>query len=247
TQPFSHENLAEVLGRVTGLKVPPASNVAPWLPSSLDEVLERGMEKDPEARFDDVAQFARRLTAVARGVSSPSSAPPPSDVGERCLPPTSHSPTMPSIAPPASEPNGCDALDAASTFLEPSRRISACLERARRALDAGLISEATAHAEAALRHSDENVDPVISGLLRFSEPLIAGIFMRRMGRPSCRLFPVEGASFDSLPWSPRAAFLMSRIEEGTTVAEVMDMAPFPPVQALRHLVQLVSCGAVRPG
>jgi hypothetical protein len=45
--------------------------------------------------------------------------------------------------------------------------------------------------------------------------------------------------------SPRAAFLLSRIDDGMTVGELLDVASMPAIDALRLLAQLLSCGAAR--
>jgi eukaryotic-like serine/threonine-protein kinase len=49
------------------------------------------------------------------------------------------------------------------------------------------------------------------------------------------------------PVSPRAAFLLSRVDDGMTVSDLLDVASMPSAEALRLLVQLTSCGAVRFG
>jgi serine/threonine protein kinase len=219
-QPFAHEDISEVLKRVVTLDAPRASTVAPWIPEGLDAVLARALEKSPAARFGSVAEFTQELAAAARTETPPPSAPP---VSARRV--------------TASMPTG-DPLD-------PSARIGACLERARVALAGGAFAEAVTHAEAALRLADENPAPAISSLIRLSEPLLSRVFVSRLGSVAHRLCTVEAASMRDLPLSPHAAFLLSRIDEGMSVAEVLDVASVPRLEALRNLVHLVSCSAVR--
>lgn len=62
---------------------------------------------------------------------------------------------------------------------------------------------------------------------------------------SRRLYAPECVTSRPLPDSPRAAFLLSRIDDGTTVDELLDVAWMPRAEALKLLVRLLSCGAVR--
>jgi serine/threonine-protein kinase len=60
-----------------------------------------------------------------------------------------------------------------------------------------------------------------------------------------RVFMNRCSALRALPVSPRAAFLLSRIDDGMTVADLLDIAAMRPIEALRLLVNLVSCGAAR--
>jgi len=60
-----------------------------------------------------------------------------------------------------------------------------------------------------------------------------------------RLFMNRCSALRTLPVSPRAAFLLSRIDDGMTVSDLLDVASMPSAEALRLLVHLVSCGAAR--
>jgi eukaryotic-like serine/threonine-protein kinase len=62
-----------------------------------------------------------------------------------------------------------------------------------------------------------------------------------------RLYVSECGVPRLLPDSPRAAFLLSRIDDGMTVDELLDVAWMPQTEALRWLVRLLSCGAARFG
>jgi serine/threonine protein kinase len=222
-QPFAHDDIAEVLRRVLTLDAPRASTVAPWIPEELDTVLARALEKSPAARFGSVAEFTQQLATAARTEAPPPSAPSaPPFSGPRITP------SIPTGHPPA-----------------PSVGIGECLDRARAALTDGAFADAVTHAECALHLADENPVPAASSLIRLSEPLLARVFVSRLGSVAHRLCTVETASPRDLPLSPHAAFLLSRIDEGMSVAEVLDVASVPRLEALRNLVHLVSCGAVR--
>jgi hypothetical protein len=213
-QPFIHSDLKETLGRVVKLNPKPPSTIASWIPVELDAVLARALSKDPGARFADVAEFAQAFAAAA-GAAVATPAPPPA-------------------------PRSGVRMTSAGTGGGAARH----LDRTRASLDVNAVAEAAAHAEAALRCADVAHDPATAAALRLSEPLLAHVFMRRIGSTSSRVFTSGKALDHSLPLSPRAAFLLSRIEDGMTVAELLDVAWMPRLETLRWLVQLVSCEAV---
>jgi hypothetical protein len=62
---------------------------------------------------------------------------------------------------------------------------------------------------------------------------------------SRRLYAPDCIAPRPLPDSPRTAFLLSRIDDGMTVDELLDVAWMPRAEALKLLVRLLSCGAVR--
>jgi serine/threonine-protein kinase len=219
-QPFAHEDLAEVLKRVLALLPAPASQVSPWLPGEVDAVLARALSKEPRDRFPSVSDFATAL-AVAAGIEArPGSVPPRSR-------PLRHSePTVTVSEPEAPSP------------------ILALVDRARAALEAADIVEASTHAGMAFDLATSTEDPHAAALLAESELVLTRVFMLRLGSPSHRLFPVRVRSVSDLPLSPKAAFLLSRLDRGMTVEQALDVAAMPRLQALRGLVQLVNCGAV---
>lgn len=159
-QPFLHEDIRVVLGRVASLDVPPASSVAAGVPAEVDRVLARALEKDEAKRFDDILEFSSEFAWAVCGrrsswSCSPQASPPPSNV----------------------RPHG-DAFD-------------------------------------------------------FSE------------RPGQRLFVNVHTPVRGHPASPRAAFVLSRIDDGMTVNDLLDVASMPRDEALSWLAQLVACGAAR--
>jgi serine/threonine protein kinase len=159
-QPFIHEDIRVVLGRVASLEVPPASSVAAGVPADVDRVLARALEKDEAKRFGDILEFSSEFAWAACGrrsswSCSPQTTPPPSNV-------------------------------------RPHRVA-----------------------------------------LNFAERLGQRLYVNV-------LTPVRGH-----PASPRAAFILSRIDDGMTVNDLLDVASMPRDEALSWLAQLVSCGAAR--
>jgi len=223
-QPFDHEDLGEVLQRVTKLDATPPSSLAAGIPVELDAVLARALSKSPAARFEDVTEFARAFAAAALATNgSPSLMPTRAPVWTTRL----------SDARPGSD--------------EQTANVARCLERVRAALDAGAVREASMHAEAALRIAESGEDPVVAALVGISEALLTSVFMRWIGSPARCLFTNDRPPPASFPVSPRAAFLLSRIDDGISVRDLLDVAWMPRLQALRWLIQLVSCGSVRLG
>ena len=78
-QPFAGEGLAAVLFQIMNVDPEPPSHVDPNLPKAFDEVLARGLAKDPTQRTRDVATFASELRkAFAPAEPLPAAAPGPS-------------------------------------------------------------------------------------------------------------------------------------------------------------------------
>jgi serine/threonine protein kinase len=219
-QPFRDDDIPKMLKRVLGLAAAPASAVAPWVPEEVDAVLARALEKSPAARFNNVAEFTRELAAAVR--REPSTAPAPLVSASRRL-------------------VGAEA----GTPPDPSTALGELLDRARVAVTGGDFTDAATHAEAALRLAEENPGPRVSSSMDLAEPLLVRVFASRLGSLAHRLCLAKGASLRDLPLSPQVAFLLSRIDDGMSVAEVLDVASVPRLEALRTLVRLVSCGALR--
>jgi len=225
-QPFAHGELKEILRRVTKLDPAPPSSIAPWVPAEVDVVLAQALAKDPAKRFTDVMAFAHdfALACVDRCPSAPPSGPRP----------LGRSSTV-SNPPPAP----------ASESASRAGHVARCLERARAALDMNAVEAASTHAEAALELAESADDPATTALLTESENLIAYVFMRRVGSLARRLSVSRALPEPYLPESPRAVFLLSRIDDGMTVGDLLDVAWMPRWEALRWLVRLLSCDAVR--
>lgn len=223
-QPFAHEDIREILGRVKTLVPAPASSVAAWVPEEMDRVLSRALAKSPADRFGSVAEFAEAVSAAAGMEPKPAS--------------------VPARSAKSSEPSR--ASDAAPSPLpDPNGAVLRWLELTRHALRASDFAEASSHAEVAFDVGTSTGNETARTALRASEPLLARAFLQRLGSAHHRLHPHHTRSASDFPLSPRAAFLLSRVDEGMTVEETLDVSGMPRLETLRTLVQLVNCGALR--
>ena len=68
--PFGTGTLMEIATRRTQMDPPPASQRSPDLPAAVDDVLLRGLARDPAARWDSAAQFVSALEAAAGAASA---------------------------------------------------------------------------------------------------------------------------------------------------------------------------------
>jgi hypothetical protein len=125
------------------------------------------------------------------------------------------------------------------------------LERARQALGLGDLNLAVSYAESALRVA-EAFDSVEARLLVDAEEmLIDHIFETRIGALSQRLSVVGVPSNEDARVSPEQAFLLSRVDGGVTIEEVLDLSPLARRDTLRLLLAmlrdgLIAVGEVRP-
>jgi hypothetical protein len=221
-QPFAHDDMATALRNVIVLDPPPASSLAGWLPRDVDAVLGRALSKNPKRRYPDVIDFARALTVAAGVHVSLSSRPPPA------------APTARFSSPPMAlegDPVGAD-------FAFPE------ITRARSALAADDIESAARHAEAACLRLDAAGDEGRHALSTM-ESLLTRIFVGRLGSLDRVIRRVRLEIVGTM--SPRTAFLLSRLDVGTTVGDALDVAAMPPLEGLRRLVQLEALGVIEIG
>jgi serine/threonine-protein kinase len=237
-QPFADDDQSVVFERLAHLEVPPVSTVATWLPESLNPVLSRALSKDPGARFEGVVEFAREVARATGASAASATLPPTSGVMRRSVEDARTRPTRPSAVHPT-----CPSADDLGAS-ELSSSFARSIERAASALESRAYVEAAAHADAAMRAIDGATDSATSALLRVSEPLLARIFVCRLGSPTRRV-ALGSAATEGLPLSPRTAFLLSRLVESLTITEVLEAGWLSRLETLRSLVQLVSCGALR--
>ena len=254
--PFSGTDLMEVLQKVVTVPAPPVERFAPHVPHALSEVLSRGLEKKPEARFDNVLDFASAFSAACEA-----SVPPASVVlgVARTLPVPASNPNA-EAAPatlPSGEPQATGSLRRSTSlrFANAStlsgsaqlQDIPDALERARQALGLGDLDLAVAYAESALRVSD-SFDSTEAQLMVDSESmLIDHIFETRIGSLQQRVNVVGVPSNLDAKVSPEQAFLISRLDGGVTVEEVLDLSPMQRRDTLRLLLALIRDGLVSLG
>jgi serine/threonine protein kinase len=72
--PFFGETAVKTLAKVVGEPPTPLVELAPGIPKELAAIVERGLAKDPAARFASVMEFADRLAEIAGLSSGPSPA-----------------------------------------------------------------------------------------------------------------------------------------------------------------------------
>jgi len=109
--------------------------------------------------------------------------------------------------------------------------------------DASAIAEAIPHGEAACDLAERANDRASAALMRVSQSLLERVFLARLGPLDRRVVPASVGSFQDL--TPRTMFLLSRLDGRMTVEDALDVASMPRLDALRRLIQLVTCGALR--
>lgn len=254
--PFSGTDLMDVLQKVVGMEAPPVERFAPHVSPVVGNVLKRGLEKSPEARFPTVLDFAVAFEAacmsslppssdaIAHARTMPASGSAPIARGEvnETLPPADRYQTGPRRSPSVRFANA-STLAGNATLQD----IPDALERARQALGLGDLNLAVAYAESALRAA-ESFDSAEAQLLVESESLLIDrIFETRVGSMQQRLSVKAAPSSANAKVSPEQAFLLSRLDGGATVEEVLDLSPLDRRDTLRLLLGLQRDGVIAMG
>ncbi|HYQ41348.1 MAG TPA: serine/threonine-protein kinase [Polyangiaceae bacterium] len=259
--PFAGDDVMEVLQKVVGAPAPPIERFAPHVSPQVGSVLKRGLEKDPAARYPTVLDFALAFSSACDS-SLPT---PASDAlgSAHTVPasgPTSPAPPM-QPSPPAVLPvaerlkTGAQKRSASNRFANASTMVGSAslqdipesLQRARQALGLGDLNLAVAYAESAIRLA-ESFDTLEAQLLVDSESmLIDHIFETRIGSLQQRLSVVGTPSNLDSRVSPEQAFLLSRLDGGASVDEVLDLSPLSRRDTLRQLLALMRDGLIAIG
>ncbi|MEO8901649.1 MAG: serine/threonine-protein kinase [Polyangiaceae bacterium] len=254
--PFSGTDLMEVLLKVVSTEAPPVERFAPHVPVSVSLVLKRGLSKEPADRFANVLDFAGAFVwaceaslpapsdqaafGVARTVpaAAPGSAPisEPLQSGQRVA---SHS-MMGSLRLETGSRQRVAKLGNASTLNGNAslQDIPAALVRARQALGLGDLSLAMSYAESALRVAEAFDNVEARRLVDAEEMLIDHIFETRIGPLAQRVTVLDVPSSANVRVSPEQAFLLSRLDGGVTIEEVLDLSPMPRRDTLRLLLAM---------
>jgi serine/threonine protein kinase len=258
--PFSGTDLMDVLQKVVSVEAPLVERFAPHVPHVVSVVLSRGLEKEPEARFATVLDFAAAFSSACETSLPP---PPASEVlgVARTLPAASAASndpitqTPPSIMHPGERyqtgPRRSPSLRFANaSTLSGSAQlqdIPEALERARQALGLGDLDLAVSYAESALRSADSFDSNEAQMMIDSESMLIDHIFETRVGSMRQRVNVVGVPSNLDAKVSPEQAFLISRLDGGVTVEEVLDLSPMQRRDTLRLLLALVRDGLVALG
>lgn len=217
--PFMAEDLGELVDQIISAEAPRLSSIAAWVSDELDEVFARALSKEPEERYPTVQAFANALAEAAG----------------RARRATSVLPTI------RTRKDGDDDRPSTSPGI---RHLVLALDSARQALALDELDVASGCAEEALRLEHELGDPVAHSILSVSTPLIEQVFARRLGGMHGRL-EVCPEPHARAPLSPQLAFVLSRVEQGATVEDVVDGSGLRTADALRMLAHLASHGWVR--
>jgi hypothetical protein len=142
-----------------------------------------------------------------------------------------------------------DEIDAAAPSDEPHddrtrRRINSLLERAVAWNQTGETERAVCAVDLAI--SEDPNSALGQKLITRNRETIMGVFQGYLGdldRQPQLAKPLHELS--SAPISPRAAFLLSRIDGTLTIDELLDVSGMPRLEAYRHLCQLFLRGILR--
>jgi serine/threonine protein kinase len=269
--PFSGSDVMDVLQKVVTAPAPPIERFAPHVSPLVGVVLKRGLDKDPAARYSTVLDFALAFStacenalpmaaseALGRSRTVPAAGPAgPAPLIVQPSAPAGGTATPPSEAPPAGgrQRTGPRRRSPSNRFVNASTLVGSAnlqdipesLERARQALGLGDLNLAVAYAESALRLA-EGFDTNEACLLVDAESmLIDHIFETRIGSLQQRLSVVGAPTNLDSRVSPEQAFLLSRLDGGVSVEEVLDLSPLSRRDTLRQLLALMRDGLIAIG
>ncbi|HWZ87516.1 MAG TPA: serine/threonine-protein kinase [Polyangiaceae bacterium] len=251
--PFSGADIMEVLQKVVSSEAPSVERFAPHVPQAVSAVLKRGLEKEPEARYANVLDFA-----IALSVACECSLPPPVNaLGQAITLPASGASPIARRVTPDSYPLGeryqtgshrraASKFGNASTLSGSAKLedIPHALERARQALGLGDLNLAVNYAESALRVAEGFDTTEARRLVDTEEMLVDHIFETRLGSLHHRVNVKDVPSNQDSRVSPEQAFLLSRVDGGVTVEEVLDLSPLSRRDTLRLLIEMLRDGLV---
>jgi serine/threonine protein kinase len=257
--PFCGSDLMDVLQKVVSVAAPPIERFAPHVSPLVGAVLQRGLSKEPSARYSTVLDFAVSFSASCENALSM----PASEALGRSRTVPASGPTSP--APPLSPLPAADALPTAPRQQTVARRrspsnrfvnastmvgkanlqdIPESLERARQALGLGDLNLAVAYTESAMRLAESFGTNEARLLVDAESMLIDHIFETRIGSLAQRLTVVNVPSNMDSRVSPEQAFLLSRLDGGASVEEVLDLSPLSRRDTLRQLLALMRDGLI---
>ena len=140
-------------------------------------------------------------------------------------------------------------VDAGASEQEPvdertRRRIGALLERATQWSCNGEIDRAVAAVDLAMSEDPNSV--LAQKLLTRNRDAIMTIFQGFIGDSTRQMQLTKPLhELQNAPISPRAAFLLSRIDGSLTIDELLDVSGMPRMEAYRYLCQLLLRGILR--
>lgn len=262
--PFEGQNATAVLQAVAFKPHAAIRSLVPELPAAVEQTLDRALRKDPSARYPRISDFAVEL-ARAAGSSLDvtfSTAPPPLVAGNPVVPRMTESSadpfervTLPAQRLEVTTPEELTRrapppLAEAATQLSSTRRAEAsaptlspseALDDAERALDDGDVDRAWARLCALTEVLDAS--PALAN--HIIPARLEQLYIALLGGLQRNVWAEPATSTDGL--TPEHAFLLSRVESGLTIEELLDLAHSGRRQTLHNLVALSRSGRLRLG
>jgi serine/threonine protein kinase len=147
---------------------------------------------------------------------------------------------MKSSGPPAPEPSK-QAPSTPSAVPAAAPKLRDAIDQARLAMGFGDLDLAIDYAESALRFAAHNDDEATRDAISRAVTLFDLIFETRLGSLD-RHVVVRPTGVGRGSLSPQQAFLLSRLEGGETLEEVVDLAPMSRRETIRLIVSLLRRG-----
>ncbi len=250
--PFRAENAMGTLYQVVHDSPIPLADVAPpWLPAAVSAVVQRALSKNPADRYPDVHAFAEALV-VAAGCSTTNSATPApaTSAGRYSVHPHANAErvdtpppdVVPIIAPLArmNERRSRPRLIGSPTV----RAVGAELDSGLCAWTEGRIDTAAEHVERALELALDSNTGDAHEAIEAMTPQLELILTEHLGGPRQRLAVLLLPSASRREKDPTEAFLLSRIDDGATLDDIVDISPMSRLETLRCLASLADRGVI---
>lgn len=220
--PFAAETVDEALEKVSFEMPKLLSEVAPCVSRSLALVLNRALSKDPQERFPGIDDFLKAAQGAVRESTPHSMIPIANDTAR---------PSMP-------------VGRTLATTKDPLREVALLLARTRSAMLGGDLQAASELASTVLDSAALAADEAITAVVEMSRPLLEDVFSSLLEPVDRRITVTGDGAFKAPPLTASQATLLKATRPHATVAELLNAAPMPRLDALRALVELEAEGRV---
>lgn len=146
-----------------------------------------------------------------------------------------------SVAPPLS----VNAVRSDSPACPTSNDVENCINAVRQAVTFGERQRATAQARRAMQLARRCRDGSASSVIQDATELLEPLLVDAIGSLSRRISLLRRPAESEGELSPELLYLLSRIDEGTTVEELIDMAPWPRIETLSLVIELSRQGLLQ--
>lgn len=221
--PFVAARSVDSLLKVVREKPLPLDKLVPHVPSYLARAVERALSKDPEHRFPGIDSF---LIAVL-GQTAP------------------HSTTKPRQPERAASIRPRPSSNAATAPLDVTRTVVTAVQKLHIADQTGNCAAALAEARAIMSLAALIEDADMQTVVQLARPLLEKAFeayLEPLDRTIVVTEPIDAAHANL---SASTAYLLSRIEGGISLENVLDVAGTPRLETLHTLLDLEQNGIVR--